>query len=164
MCYCMLWPWSCNTPKVTLIQKQTHTHTHTDTPLLHWNSSGNKTLPQRLNTHRYILEACEHMHTHMHADTDREALYLRDHPLQCASEKSCLSAAQQQTGGLSGGVKDGGTEVWKASKWSWIQRDSNYFSLLVFDTCQGTSVKTLQLAEQNDIERERESQCLGIDW
>lgn len=49
------------------------------------------------------------MLTHMHADTDREALYLRDHPLQYASEKSCLSAAQRQTGGLSGGVKDGGT-------------------------------------------------------
>lgn len=44
----------------------------------------------------------------MHADTDREALYLSDHPLQYASEKSCLSAAQRQTGGLSGGVKDGG--------------------------------------------------------
>ncbi len=102
------------------------------------------------------------MHTHMHADTDREALYLRDHPLQCASEKSCLSAAQRQTGGLSGGVKDGGMEVWKAGKWSWIQRDSNYFSLLVFDTCQGTSVKTLQLAEQNDIERERVS--VLRDW
>lgn len=30
MCYCMLWPWSCNTPKVTLIHEHTRIHRDAD--------------------------------------------------------------------------------------------------------------------------------------
>ncbi len=165
MCYCMLWPWSCNTPKVTLIHKQTHTHTQT-----------HRCFTETALVIRHSLRDSTHTgrHTHFgsmwtHATQHACRYWQRSSLLERPSTSVCFGEELFKCGTTA----DGGLE-WRSERWgNWrcgkpvsgaeFSGDSNYFSLLVFDTCQGTSVKTLQLAEQNDIERERVS-VLGIDW